>query len=63
MDNFQQKAGYAAAGALASAFLTSVVVPLFFPNVTIIKKAKDELNTSRVKIPITYECVTSQRVQ
>lgn len=54
MDNFQQKAAYAAAGALASAFLTSMVVPLFFPNVTIIKKTKDELNTRKVKIPITY---------
>lgn len=54
MDNLQQKVAFAVAGAVTSAVLTSVVVPYFFPNVTIIKQAKDELKTRKVRIPITY---------
>lgn len=52
--DFQQNVAFAVAGAIVSAFLTSIVVPGFFPNVTIIKKAKDELNITKTRVPITY---------
>ena len=39
--DFQQNVAFAVAGAIVSAFLTSIVVPSFFPNVTIIKKAQN----------------------